>query len=282
MKGLNTGPSGTGSLRRILMTFGAAALGLCAWAAVKTGAAQDAAAGAAAPAAPAYEKRWEDHPFVDRPGGSCFNCHETISGKWGRPARLHLTSAHYRAGITCQDCHGGDATKQEEKEAHDLAKGWVAGTKFDLAAMNERCGKCHQKEVETFNESSHIHDYEDVRKLDCSTCHTAHQVGAPTRSMSWSATCQECHSLEDVPDLPKELASMIASKDQLHTKLRKLRFKLFNQPFPAEVMEPFRDVRQRSADVVHATKTKQIAPVTNYVIEGDAKLAALIESQLAK
>lgn len=288
MEGLFSGRLRSSSLRRMCAVAAALAMGLAFWAAARGGSAQDAAgakpdAGAKPQdAAPPYAKRWEDHPFTERVAGSCFNCHETIAAKPGRPARLHLTGAHYRAGVTCQDCHGGDPTAQEDKQAHDESKGWLKAAKFDLAAMNERCGKCHQQEVETFNKSKHIHDYENVRKLNCATCHTSHQAGAPTRNMSWGKTCNECHSLEDVPDLPKELVAMMASQDEVHARLRKLRYKLFNMPYPADVMEPYRQVRQLSADLVHATRAKQSQAVGGQVIDRDKALIEKINKALAE
>src|SRR5690242_16233019 len=66
---------------------------------------------------PAYEKRWEERPFQAQVT-SCYNCHETLARHLGRPAREHITSAHYRATVTCNECHGGDPTQDDEDLAH--------------------------------------------------------------------------------------------------------------------------------------------------------------------
>lgn len=244
----------------------------------------DAQAKAAKPEAPkvvkaAYEKRWESRPF-EQMTSSCYNCHETLSRRWGRPARDHITSSHFRAAVACHECHGGDHMQDDMEAAHDEAKGFIGG--IDPQEMTQRCGVCHTKEVATFTASKHFPDHEGVRKVTCVECHGSHDVGARPDTFLWTANCAQCHDLETVPDLPAELKLMTDSKDEVHAALRELRTKLNNQPFPAEIMEPYREVRQLSADVVHATQATDIKATMDTIIAKDKALIEKIKAATAQ
>ncbi len=227
--------------------------------------------------APPYEKRWEERPFAQK-ATSCFNCHETLSGRWGRPAREHVTSAHFRASVACNECHGGDPTQDDTDGAHSVEKGFVG--KLDHDKMIDRCGKCHATEVKTFVASKHFPEHEGVRRVSCMICHGAHDIGARPESSDWTKTCAQCHELDNVPKLPKELIAMTTSKDAMQSKLRQLRYKLQNKPYPPAIMESYRKVRQLSADVVHATKAKGIGPVMESIIAKNKTLEDKISAEV--
>ncbi len=218
-----------------------------------------------------YEKRWEERPF-EAISNSCFNCHETLARQHGRPARDHITSAHFRATVSCQECHGGDPTKDDSEEAHNKEMGYIG--KMTSDDMNERCGKCHTHEVATFKASKHFPDHEGVDKVTCMLCHGSHDIGARPESFKWTANCAQCHATGKSPVLPAEIIAMTDSKDALHDALRQLRYKLTNKPFPKEIMDPYREVRQITADIVHATKAKEIKESLDLF---QAKNAALTE-----
>ncbi|MBI3736714.1 cytochrome c3 family protein [Candidatus Sumerlaeota bacterium] len=223
----------------------------------------------------AYEKRWEERPFHEVVS-SCYNCHETLARQFGRPARDHITSAHFRASVTCNECHGGDPTKDDTEGAHNKEMGFIG--KLKPEGMIERCGKCHQHEVKLFTASKHFPDHDGVEKVTCVQCHGSHDIGARPEAFKWSAQCAKCHALDQVPDLPTELVAMTDSKDALHASLRKLRYKLNNQPFPPEIMDSYREVRQLSADVIHATKAQGIKETMDQIIAKNKALAEKIEA----
>lgn len=227
--------------------------------------------------APAYEKRWEAREF--KPVAStCYTCHETQDRKLGKPAHQHITSAHYRAAVTCHECHGGDHTLDDIDKAHDKAKGFIG--KLDAKGMTDRCGKCHAHEVQTFVASKHFPEHEGVRQVTCIECHGSHDIGAGTRppEFAWQNTCANCHGLDNVKKLPADLVAMMTNKTEVYEKMRALRLKLNNAPYPPEVMEPYREVRQMSADIVHATKHKGIGKELTEIV---AKSKAL-EDKIVK
>lgn len=237
---------------------------------------------AAPPAAPktapaAYEKRWEERPFVEQTT-SCYNCHETLSKEYGRPAKEHITSAHFRAVVTCNECHGGDPSSDDIDLAHAEDKGFIG--KLNSEDMNHRCGTCHQAEVKSFAASKHFPEHEGVRRVTCLECHGAHDIGARPATFKWPANCAQCHDLENVPDLPADLVAMLGTKDAMQAKLRDLRTLLLNKPYPADVMEPYREVRQLSADIVHATKAQGVSDILAKISAKNGELEKTIAGKL--
>jgi hypothetical protein len=223
-----------------------------------------------------YELRWEVRPF-HQPVSSCFNCHETISREMGRPVREHVTSAHYRASVTCHECHGGDPAAEAEDAAHSLEAGFIG--KLERADMLRKCGECHQTAVRLFQSSRHAPETRGVRRVTCIECHGAHDLGAGARTpdFSWRRTCLDCHELPEVVDLPPELNEIVAIEDEIHQRMRRLRFALNNDPYPPRVMEPYREFRQRTSDLIHATLAIGIDEDAAEIEARAAKLKAALD-----
>ena len=228
---------------------------------------------------PAYETRWEEREFTEY-NSSCMACHETLSRKLGRPVRDHVTSAHFRASVTCHECHGGDPEGDDEEFSHDEEMGFVG--KLNHPQMLKNCGSCHVEAVEQFKAGEHGKAHEGVRRLTCLECHGAHNLGAGARpySFTWVATCADCHELENVKALPENLAAMMAVKDDLYATMTKLREKNKNKPYPPEVMESFREVRQLSADIVHPTLAEGYDEALARIVERTQALNAEIAASL--
>ncbi len=220
-----------------------------------------------------YQIRWPERELTeDR--SSCLACHETLSRRWGRPARDHVRGAHSLAAVSCADCHGGDANEDEPDFAHSLEANFAG--RLDSAMMIDRCARCHERAVETFVGSKHQGQSLVSREVTCVVCHGAHDIGAGSRpaSFSWKKTCNDCHALDSVPNLPDSLVSMLTEKDALDARLRELRRSIAPGEFPSEITEKHRAIRQRSSDIVHATRAENIAPATAEIA---ARTAALIE-----
>ena len=75
---------------------------------------------------------------------------------------------------------------------------------------------------------------------------------------------------------------MMESKDVLHDEVRLLRRKLDNQPFPESKMEPYREVRQLTADVVHATQAEGIDDRMAMIAEKNKALAEKVAAMHAE
>lgn len=224
-----------------------------------------------------YEIRWPQSELTqDR--SSCMACHETLSRRWGRPARDHVRGAHFRASVSCADCHGGDADEDEPDLAHSLEADFAG--RLDSAMMIDRCARCHATAVETFVASRHQAQSLVSREVTCLVCHGAHDIGAGSRpaSVSWLKTCNDCHALDSVPYLPSSMISMLTEKDVLDARLRELRRGVGSGDYPSEITEKFRAIRQRSGDLVHATRAENIAPATAEIASRTAVLIEQIDA----
>jgi len=153
---------------------------------------------------------------------NCYTCHKQEDEL---PDGFSTEDVHFKLGITCADCHGGDITSNDEDVAMDEDNGFVgAPSKKETPAF---CGKCHSDinymkqynpsietdQVKEYYTSVHGHQLkkgnEDV--ATCTDCHTAHSIMKPSdpRSTVYAInvpkTCDKCHGNTDLMkkyDLP--------------------------------------------------------------------------------
>jgi len=129
----------------------------------------------------------------------CFNCHEILDGKFKAPADAFKGDIHFRKGITCAQCHGGDSKEEDMDKAMDKTKGFIGipatGQIFSI------CSKCHSKEYETLTKSVHGSTPGKGPIISsCIVCHGIHNivpVKSPTSKVNGANivnTCTSCHS----------------------------------------------------------------------------------------
>ncbi len=86
-----------------------------------------------------------------------------------------LTSPHREAGISCEQCHGGNAAAVDEQKAHEGVFG-ISNPNSRVFHRNQpsTCGKCHARLVEHFTHSAHHKALMgEAAAPNCSTCHRA-------------------------------------------------------------------------------------------------------------
>lgn len=143
---------------------------------------------------------------------SCVTCHSTASEKSAKIVKDWTGSIHAERGVTCVDCHGGDATAATQEAAESPRAGFVgAPKKQDIPAL---CASCHA-DVEMMRQYSLPTDqwtqYRQSihgKKLaegnndvpTCFVCHDQHgtkKVADPQASvypMNVPELCGGCHS----------------------------------------------------------------------------------------
>jgi len=114
-----------------------------------------------------------------------------------------LTSPHQAAGLSCEDCHGGDPTAHDVQAAHhDIAP--LMDTKSTLYYKNQpaTCGTCHADKASEFKQSKH---YEalmaDSIAPTCTTCHRAMNRKPYYRDILLYG-CRTCHNEQNVDRIP--------------------------------------------------------------------------------
>ena len=131
-----------------------------------------------------------------RADSSCVACHESAVGV---PYLEHnladwKKSPHAKAAITCEACHGGDATKTEKAAAHaGMLPSTDPKSRVYFTGIPETCGACHAAEAAAFRKSRHSAELKSSgRGPNCVTCHgsMANHVLAPREL---EMTCTLCH-----------------------------------------------------------------------------------------
>ncbi|MEN8133651.1 MAG: cytochrome c3 family protein, partial [Pseudomonadota bacterium] len=150
-------------------------------------------------------------------GNGCVNCHKDPI------FRLHnyklymyyqdwLTSPHNEAeaGVTCNDCHGGDPKASDKQAAHQgvLNPSDPRSTVF-FKNQPKTCGTCHEAVAAQFTKSKH---YAAVNNFgaapNCTTCHRAMNKKPYYHSIV-DTTCRTCHWQQDVNSVSERMEEIL-------------------------------------------------------------------------
>ena len=130
----------------------------------------------------------------------CIECHSILDGKYKAPADMFKSDIHYRKGITCASCHGGNPKEEDPDKAMDKSAGFI-GVPHG-SEVSRICAKCHSTEYKTLSES--VHGEQSTGKgliiNNCVTCHGIHNI-IPVKSPNSKVnganivrTCASCHA----------------------------------------------------------------------------------------
>jgi hypothetical protein len=187
---------------------------------------------------------------------NCVRCHLTAGRELTAPVRDFARSAHDRAGLSCNDCHGGDT--KNDATAHEAEHGFI-GTK--LSAHMAACAGCHTGQAQTFAKGKHFWDLSkgiNRRFPVCIDCHGNHDIGKPPPDFALTNVCTDCHK-QFARDMP-QAAAVVAGNDQLWKVLRQVHAK--NKDAADPTPERFR----RDVDRARAATSRLIhraGPITS-------------------
>ena len=148
---------------------------------------------------------------------SCVDCHSQMEGPLGDAVKLMKNDIHGARGLSCVDCHGGDATIDDPLGAMSPARGFKGVPKPKEAPAF--CGRCHSNVdfMKRFNPAQRV-DQEreyatsvhgkllaggDQNVATCSSCHGHHGIRAVNDPLSRvyplnvADTCAKCHANAD-------------------------------------------------------------------------------------
>jgi hypothetical protein len=147
---------------------------------------------------------------------TCVLCHTALPEPLNLPVEAMRDDIHTQKGLTCTDCHGGDATLMDVATMAP-EKGFRGSPK--QAEIPAFCGRCHSDgaymrrfnprlptdQLQQYWTSVHGHRLQegDEKVATCVSCHGAHGILAPDRAESRvfpaniPATCGGCHSRAD-------------------------------------------------------------------------------------
>ncbi len=150
-------------------------------------------------------------------------CHEDQLNKTTSSTyALWSISTHFLYGVTCDKCHGGNASAVSKEDAH------VGLSNESIARANtpEMCGKCHSSQLDEFKTSKHFQILESTGENlpapACITCHQAHSVHVLTAS-EIEDFCSNCHNnITGInPSVPKRAEAALFSVNELQVEISK-------------------------------------------------------------
>ncbi|MBT5876176.1 MAG: hypothetical protein HOH43_22300 [Candidatus Latescibacteria bacterium] len=133
-----------------------------------------------------------DGPFFE----TCSMCHQRLGERLAEQVMEWRDSVHYRSGVFCDSCHGGDPTST----VLPISMGEAAGFVSDPSPMDTPnfCGPSCHVEAFTISEANiHTEDFEDEEwEPNCVTCHGSHDVQEVNLDLVSleEKTCGPCHS----------------------------------------------------------------------------------------
>lgn len=133
---------------------------------------------------------------------ACITCHTFLGGKLAKPVMEWKESVHHQNGITCNLCHGGNASinlsnikrLSPEQFTAAQAKAMSAGHGFVAKPSGKRmfdvCGQCHSASVNRYEGSIMGKSYlANKGGPSCVACHGAHNNIIP----AVPKVCESCH-----------------------------------------------------------------------------------------
>jgi len=134
-------------------------------------------------------------PPVSITGNTCVGCHRGLTVAVGHTFADWEGSSHARAGVACQDCHGGDATSSHQELAHrGVRSSRDPSSLLYFTRLPQTCGRCHSAEWQLFQQSVHYAQLrESGRGPNCVTCHGA-MATTILKPTELATTCSACHN----------------------------------------------------------------------------------------
>jgi len=130
----------------------------------------------------------------------CFNCHAQLDGINKTVADMYKSDIHFRRGIACSSCHGGDSKEEDMDKAMSPANGFIGVPKG--GSVMRICAKCHNNQYTALTKSVHGESSTGGGIIinNCITCHGIHNIisvksgSSRVNGANIVQTCGGCHS----------------------------------------------------------------------------------------
>ena len=147
-----------------------------------------------------------ESPAAPQRSSTCADCH--VANVDRSPAPEHFRewelSAHGRAGVGCESCHGGDPSTFDSFRAHrDVLATSNPSSPTHRRNVAATCGACHAGAYLAYRRGPHFPLLaSDVEIPTCTDCHGA--VGAHLlSSRTLEARCSRCHGGDAAYPMPE-------------------------------------------------------------------------------
>jgi nitrate/TMAO reductase-like tetraheme cytochrome c subunit len=158
----------------------------------------------------------------------CVACHGALHEPLQASSRFYewQFSRHWKKGVACEACHGGNAAATDKAQAHAGVLPY-ANPQSRLYYKNqpETCGSCHKEVVNAFVQSAH---YQKLKHIgigaSCTTCHE-HMATQVIHAPSVLANqCARCHDTLDLmparPEIPIFASNTLAAFNRTNSMMQ--------------------------------------------------------------
>ena len=153
---------------------------------------------------------------------------------------------------TCNDCHGN----------HGAAPPGIA-------SVANVCGQCHARQADLFQTSPHKAAFDQQGFAECVTCHSNHDIAAPTDQMigtQQGSVCVNCHANGDkgfiaAGHMRSRIDELIASINKSHDILSLAERKGMEVSKPKFELKGATDALTHARVLIHASSTAEVDKV---------------------
>lgn len=153
---------------------------------------------------------------------TCVSCHaEEEDVELSAPVEEWREGVHAAAEVSCDACHGGDPSEEDEELSMDEENAGYLGSP-GWQDVPEFCGVCHEDIQEAHGQGALGQKIaRGERAAVCSTCHDSHAVQHPVpREILTEERCGECAEFADlVGDMEEGFSRAQGSLDDLRSTI---------------------------------------------------------------
>ncbi len=140
-------------------------------------------------------------------------------------------SVHALKGVTCDVCHGGDPKQATKEKAHaNIKEPTDPESPVYYTNVPKTCGKCHSKELDSFENSKHYQKLEALKTAPtCTTCHAPHTFAVlnPEEFRNFCGTCHSAYKKVAPYDIPVQAEYMLEKVNKLKFNIETARQDIF-------------------------------------------------------
>jgi hypothetical protein len=190
----------------------------------------------------------------------CIECHgnEDFYARFPRLYNYYqdwIESPHSQAGVTCDDCHGGDASGKAIENAHaGIFPVHDSRSSLYFSRQPATCGACHTDKQAEFERSKHFKALkaESTAAPTCTTCHPAMNKRPSYQTIVLNA-CTTCHqdgNRQDLPPVVDDAEDLLRQINVAKGLIGWAKLHFSSHDWPGDSREQFRELERRYEQVV--------------------------------
>ncbi len=193
-------------------------------------------------------------------GNGCIDCHSNEDFYARLPRLYHyyhdwIESPHSQAGVTCDDCHGGDPDAQTIERAHEgIFPVNNSRSSLYFSRQPATCGACHTDKQAEFERSKHYQALksESTAAPTCTTCHPAMNKRPTYQSIVLNActTCHQAGNRQELPLIVDDAEDLLRQINVAKGLIGWAKLHFSSHDWPGDSREQLRDLERRYEQIV--------------------------------